>query len=159
MTDLQKHGQELLEEAIEKLWEAMIELTRPTSPQTPLPRVPAKPIRIVRKLELSVWINREGRASVYFCANGQCVLRWEAISGTISAFDKSRLLKDSVREMMPHLSHPRALANCLRQLRWLTAWMRKRAEGRRRAAEEILRQQRKWIEMLEGEIAMRGLAK
>ncbi len=158
MTELQQHGQKLLAEALDQLMEAMIELTQPTSPPTPLPRPPAKPIRIVRKLELSVWINREGRASVSFCVSGQCVLRFEAISGTICAFDKSRLLKDLVREMIPHLSHPRALAGCLRKLRWLSAWMRKRAEGRRRAAAEILRQQRKWIEELEGEIAMRKLA-
>ena len=41
--DLQMHGQKLLSEALVQFWEAMLELTRPTSPQTPLPRPPAKP--------------------------------------------------------------------------------------------------------------------
>jgi DNA-directed RNA polymerase specialized sigma54-like protein len=154
MTDLQKHGQELLAEAIAKLWEAMIELTRPTSPQTPLPRAPAKPIKIARGVELRVEV-RHGCVNVYVFAQGTCLKKINVSDGKSLDIYPSLTAK----EMMPYLSQPRALANCLRQLRWLTAWMRKRAEGRRRAAEEILRQQRKWIEMLEGEIAMRGLAK
>jgi hypothetical protein len=154
MTDLQKHGQKLLAEALKQLWEAMLELTQPTSPQTPLPRPPAKPIKITHKVVFEVLLDREGSSTVYFFADGYCVGRLTACNGTSHAVDSSRLAGD----MMPYLSHPRSLAHCLRQLRWLTAWMRKRAEGRRRAAAEILRQQRKWVEMLEGEIALRKLA-
>jgi hypothetical protein len=153
MTDLQKHGQELLSEAIKQLWEAMIELTRLTTPQTPLPRPPVKPIKIGRGVELRVEV-RHGCVTVYVFARGTCLKKIDVSEG------KSRDIYPSLtaKEMMPYLSQPRALANCLRQLRWLTAWMRKRAEGRRRAAAEILRQQRKWVEMLESEIALRKLA-
>jgi hypothetical protein len=153
MTNLQKHGQELLAEAIDKLWEAMIELTRPTSPQTPLPRPPAKPIKIARGVELRVEVRRDC-VTVYVFAQGICLKEINVCCGRSHDIYPSLTAK----EMMPYLSQPRAFANCLRQLRWLTAWMRKRAEGRRRAAAEILRQQRKWVEMLESEIALRKLA-
>jgi hypothetical protein len=154
MTDLQKHGRELLAEAFDQLWEAMMELTRPTLPQTPLPRPPAKPVRVARGVELRVEVENGRCVTVRVFAEGCCLesLRvWDTTSYTV---DHS----DLARKMMPYLSRPRALAHCLRQLRWLTAWMRKRAEGRRRAAAEILRQQRKWVEMLESEIALRKLA-
>jgi DNA-directed RNA polymerase specialized sigma54-like protein len=154
MTDLQTHGRELLSEALDRLWEAMRELTRPTSPPTPLPRPPAKPIRVSRKVELRVERENSRTITVDVFVDGRCLgsLRvWDTTNYTV---DHS----DLVGKMMPYLSRPRTLAHCLRQLQWLTEWMRKRAEGRRRAAEEILRQQRKWVEELEGEIAMRKLA-
>jgi hypothetical protein len=152
MTDLQKHGQKLLSEALTQLWEAMLELSRPTSPQTPLPRPPAKPIKIARGLEVRVQVG--SGVIVYFLLDGVCCDRWVASKGGC-CYNIPLLVKN----VMPHLSHPRALAHCLRQLRWLTAWMRKRAEGRRRAAAEILRQQRKWVEMLESEAALQELAR
>jgi len=156
MTDLQKHGQELLAEAIDKLWEAMLELTRPTSPQTPLPRPPAKPVRLARGLEIRMRVKES--VVVYFFANGVCFESWE-ISVNSSYGGGASAASRVARAMMPHLSHPRQLAQCLRQLRWLTAWMRKRAAGRRRAAAEILRQQRKWVELLESEAALQELAR
>jgi len=155
MTDLQKHGQELLSEALEQLGEAMIKLARPTSPQTPLPRPPANPIRVSQGVELRVDVEDGRCVCVRVFADGRCLesLRvWDTTNYTLDFLSL-------VRKMMPYLSCPRSLAHCLRQLRWLTGWMRKRAEGRRRAAAEILRQQRKWVEMLEGEIALRELAK
>jgi hypothetical protein len=153
MTDLQKHGRELLSEVVNQLWAAMIEFTRPTSPQTSLPRPPAKPIRVAGELELRIKVD-ERSVTVGAFAEGRCLgdLRvWDTTNYTIEP-------SDFVGRVIPYLRNPRALANCLRQLRWLTAWMRKRAEGRRRAAAEILRQQRKWVEELEGEIALRKLA-
>jgi hypothetical protein len=153
MTDLQKHGQELLSEALTRLWEAMLELTRPTSPQTPLPRPPAKPVRVTREVELKVDVE-DGRCVVVRIFADGCCLETLRVCDTTNYILNPECLMERV---MPHLSRPRALANCLRQLRWLTAWMRKRAEGRRRAAEEILRQQRRWVEMLESEIALRKL--
>jgi hypothetical protein len=149
---LQNHGQKLLSEALTQLWGAMLELIHPTSPQTPLPRPPAKPIKIARGIEVRVEI--EQGITVYFFINGVSSATWVASSGGC-CYNILLLAK----QLMPHLSHPRVLAYCLRQLRWLTAWMRKRAEGRRRAAAEILRQQRKWVEMLEGEAALQELAK
>jgi hypothetical protein len=153
MTDLQKHGKNLLSDALTQLWKAMFELTRPTYPPTPLPRPPAKPVRLTRKLELRVNVE-DGRCVVVRIFAGERLMR------SFEVHDKTDYAKnpsDLVERMMPHLSRPRALANCLRQLQWLTVWMRKRAEGRRRAAEEILRQQRKWVEKLESEIALRKL--
>jgi DNA-directed RNA polymerase specialized sigma54-like protein len=152
MTKLQKHGQELLSEALVQLWEAMVELVQPTFPQTPLPRPPAKGIKVVRQeVELKVRVERN-KIAVVFRVDGIHIAELR-VSDTDKMFDPSYLLG----KMMPHVDSPRALAHCLRQLRWLTAWMRKRAEGRRRAAEEILRQQRRWVEELEGEIALRKL--
>jgi hypothetical protein len=147
LTDLQKYG-EILSEAVERLWAAMIELARPTSPPTPLPRPPAKPVRVSRELEMRVGI--EGKSvTVSVFADGRCL---DELANYV--IDPSNF----VSRVMPYLHSPRAVASFLRQLQWLTAWMRKRAEGRRRAAEEILRQQRKWVEMLESEIALRKLA-
>jgi hypothetical protein len=153
MTDLQKQGRELLSEAVERLWAAMIELARPTSPPTPLPRPPAKPIRVSRELEMRVRID-ERSVTVGAFAEGRCLGDLQVWDTTNYTIDPS----DFVGRVMPYLHSPRAVASFLRQLQWLTAWMRKRAEGRRRAAEEILRQQRKWVEMLESEIALRKLA-
>ena len=154
MTDLQQHGQKLLSEALTQLWEAMLELTRPTSPQTPLPRPPAKPIRVSREVELKVDVENGRCVVVRVFARG-CCLETLRVQDTTNYIGPSDVVAKSV---MSYLSCPRDLVRCLRQLRWLTAWMRKRAEGRRRAAEEILRQQRKWVEMLESEIALRKLA-
>jgi hypothetical protein len=91
---------------------------------------------------------------VDFFVSGKQVGGWNLSQGHGFGIEPSRL----VIVMMTHLSQPRALAHCLRQLQLLTTLMRKRAEGRRRAAAEILRQQRKWVEMLEGETAMNRLA-
>ncbi len=151
MTNLQ-NAQKLLAESLAQLWEAMNELAQPTFPQTPLPRPPAKPIRLARQLELRVEV--DDGVIVRFYDGGVCFDRWGVAKGARYGGVPSNVIGTMVRR----LSHPRALAHCLRQLRWLTAWMRKRAEGRRRAAAEILRQQREWVEELESEIAMHKLA-
>jgi len=153
MTDIQEHGKELLAEALDQLWAAMIELTRPTFPTTPLPRPPAKPIRVTR--DLALWVKTEEKCIVvYVLGFGKQLDKLEVRDITTHTINTFRCAE----RIVPHLRSPHEIASCLRQLRWLTAWMRKRAEGRRRAAEEILRQQRKWVEMLESEIALRKLA-
>jgi hypothetical protein len=154
MTDLQKHWPELLSEALDQLWRAMMKLTRPTLPQTPLPRPPAKPVRVTREVELRVEIENSRSVAVRVFADGYCLESLRVWDTTTYTVDHS----DLARKMIPYLSRPRALANCLRRLQWLTVWMYKRAEGRRRAAEEILRQQRKWVEKLESEVALQKLA-
>lgn len=52
---------------------------------------------------------------------------------------------------------PRLVLRALRRIQAATAWCEARAEGRKRAAEEILSQQRKAVEMLELEAALLAL--
>lgn len=52
---------------------------------------------------------------------------------------------------------PRLILRALRRIQAATAWCEARAEGRQRAAEEILRQQAKAVEALEAEAAMLAL--
>lgn len=52
---------------------------------------------------------------------------------------------------------PRLVLRAIRRIQAAAAWCRRRKEGREREAMEILRQQRKWIEALEVEAAMRSL--
>ena len=54
-------------------------------------------------------------------------------------------------------AHPRRLLRALRRIEAATAWCYARAEGRKRMAEEILRQQAKARETLEAEAAIRAL--
>ena len=53
---------------------------------------------------------------------------------------------------------PRRILRALRRIQAAEAWCRARIEGRRRAAEEIVRQQARAVSVLEAEIAMGKLA-
>lgn len=53
---------------------------------------------------------------------------------------------------------PRRILRAIRRIEAATAWCLARAEGRRRAAEEILRQQARAVETLEAMAAMQALA-
>jgi len=54
---------------------------------------------------------------------------------------------------------PRRVWRMIRQINAVIAWCEKRAEGRRRAALEILRQQQKWIDKIVAEVTLERLAK
>jgi len=56
-------------------------------------------------------------------------------------------------------SQPRKVLRCLRRIQAATAWCYARAEGRKRAAEEILRQQQGAADTLKAEAAMQALGK
>lgn len=52
---------------------------------------------------------------------------------------------------------PRKVMHTIRQIRAAKQWCRNRIEGREREAREILKQQKKWADMVESEIAIRAL--
>ena len=62
---------------------------------------------------------------------------------------------EAIAAMASH--QPRLILRALRRIQAATAWCEARAEGRRRAAEEILRQQQEAVETLETEVAMQAL--
>ncbi len=54
-------------------------------------------------------------------------------------------------------AQPRCVYKSLQEIRKATEWCKKRTEGRKRHAEEILRQQSKWLEALRAEDTLQKL--
>jgi hypothetical protein len=80
------------------------------------------------------------------------------ICAKITLHSSKRVAQDMVQFLISNMDRPRDLVQALRRIQWLAAWARKRIDGRRRAAEEILKQQQKWVAILESEMAIRKLA-
>ena len=72
-------------------------------------------------------------------------------------FDGRFRTSDSLLAVCGH--QPRKVLRCLRRIQAATAWCYARAEGRKRAAEEILRQQQGAADTLKAEAAMQALGK
>lgn len=136
----------LIEEALIQLGRAVQEMMKPTRPATPLPRE-----RIFEFAPEVVWP---------YCYGGRVDFAKATAGGYWYALPTQR-------GGAPHLvqsicrgcnDQPRRLLRALRRIQAATAWCLARAEGRRRAAQEILRQQAKALSILEAEIAIRKLA-
>jgi hypothetical protein len=68
--------------------------------------------------------------------------------------------RDSAEQILKLLGYqPRNVLRALRRIQAATAWCQARAQGRRRAAREILHQQRAAAAILEAEVAIRALQK
>ena len=149
--------QDLLAEALGELRNAAQEMFGRTIPAVPLPRPrvftiapgvtwPSTERTEAQFLGILVWKHPEER--------GVGELPYTRYSLTISGPAKIAAI---VLERCKY--QPRLVLRALRRIQAAAAWCRARAEGRRRAAREILRQQARAEAALGGEIAIRALAK
>ncbi len=133
----------LLTDAIRQLGQAAEQaFDWPTTPQTPRPRL--RQFHIVPGLVIWPYPDQ----------------KWSRISvarDTRSIMDSPR---DSAEQILKLLGYqPRKVLRALRRIQAATAWCQARAQGRRRAAREILHQQRAAAAILEAEVAIRALQK
>jgi hypothetical protein len=147
----------LLSIAFLEVLNAVAELIKPTRPQTPWPR-PPKPVILGPNIVLNLARHKASHISYTLELHNRenYVNALFGIDGPLTSISQSA--QDMAQLVTSKTDRPRDLVRVLRQIRGLAAWARKRAEGRRRAAEEILRQQRKWVDILESEMAICKLA-
>ncbi len=53
--------------------------------------------------------------------------------------------------------HPRLMMEIIKELRWARQWLLDRLEGYQRAQQELLRQQKKWVEQAQAELTLHQL--
>ena len=130
----------ILSTALEDLEAAVDKLEKDTIPYTPIPRIRKFEI-VPRKM---TWPYKKDLRSFLTEAHVYGLERWKRknVSTIIIALCRAQ---------------PRLILRALRRIQAATAWCEARAEGRRRAAEEILRQQARAVEALEAEAAMLAL--
>ncbi|MGI9951408.1 hypothetical protein V3F56_03515 [Moorellaceae bacterium AZ2] len=133
----------ILVAALKDLMAAAEKLTADTVPGTPLPR-PRKFIFVQQGKKMvawPVWIKGE--------------LYWNFFEIPNTEFGS---VKDAVRSILFLTQEkPRLVLRALRRIQAATAWCEARAEGRKRQAQEILRQQSKAVEALEAEAVLLAL--
>ncbi len=134
--------------ALKKLYSAVKELTKDTTPITPMPR-----------------------PRVFFLAEG---ITWPLVRNQKIMWTDTRVTKraslgadplhaslmfvataDFVLDACGH--QPRLIHRALRRIQAATAWCEARTEGRRRQAAEILRQQARAVYALDAEVALEVL--
>jgi len=131
----------LIESAIVALNRAVDQLKQNTVPGTAMPR--PRVFHITRNV---VWPNNDpGWKTIRFEESGRS--RWL----NYCPADLAAMIVKSCGYQ------PRKILAALRRLQAATAWCYARAEGRKRAAEEILRQQKSALEVLEAEAALQAL--
>ncbi len=136
---------ELLCEALRELLEAYKAMVSQTAPSTPMPRP-----KVFKLAKNTYWprLDADGvEWHVFVVGKEQHNLY----------FDGKFRTSDSLLAVCGH--QPRKVLRCLRRIQAATAWCYARAEGRKRAAEEILRQQQGAADTLKAEAAMQALGK
>ena len=140
----------LLESAIAALDRAVNQLKQSTVPRTAMPR--PRVFRITRNV---VWPQvRDTGTGPYWK-----VLYFEFEESRKGRSIEYEYMRREAAEMIARSCsyQPRKILAALRRLQAATAWCYARAEGRKRAAEEILRQQASALEILEAEAALQAL--
>ena len=136
----------LLESAITALDRAVDQLKQNTVPSTAMPR--PRVFRITRNV---VW-PQVGDTGTYWK-----VIYFEASNGGRSIEYEYKHQETAKMIARSCGYQPRKILAALRRLQAATAWCYARAEGRKRQAEEILRQQASALETLEAEAALLAL--
>lgn len=141
-----KMYKKLIKESLLRLRHAAEEIEQQTMPTTPMPR--ARIFHICKDIS---W------PSIKIKTNA--VADWNYI-----AFKENRSLsleyypREATDRIIKKCHYqPRKILRALRRIEAATAWCYARAEGRKRAAEEILRQQASALEILEAEAALLAL--
>jgi len=140
----------LLTTALKELSAAVKKMTAETVPATPMPR--PKVFIICGKYCWPHIINEMDINWLYVTFNKTFSLTpdfWCHIADHPRRIAHTILLEEDYQ--------PRFILRALRRLQAATAWCEARAEGRKRQAKEILRQQKKAVEALEAEAAMLAL--
>lgn len=142
-----KTWESLLETALRELGSAVKVMVRPTFPATSEPRP-----RIFRFTDGLLWP---------YVAKGE--VSWNKFhrpdEDFFFSFGGEFVDRRSVIKIMNECGcQPAKILRALRRIQAATAWCYARAEGRKRQAEEILRQQASAVEALESEAAMQALS-
>lgn len=139
----------LIAAALADLREAVKELEAPTHPETPMPRP--------RVFELSARLVWPAHG---WDARGWVGSPWVRV-GLKGGPDTFYLANSGLAGLVVDDcgGQPRKVLRALRRIQAAAAWCRARAEGRGRAAQEILRQQAKALQTLEAEAALLALGK
>lgn len=140
----------LLESALTALNRAVDQLKQSTVPRTAMPR--PRVFHITRNV---VW------PQVHDTGTGTGPY-WKGLYFEESGKGRSIEWEYTRREAAEMIARscgyqPRKILAALRRLQAATAWCYARAEGRKRQAEEILRQQKSALEVLEAEAALQAL--
>jgi hypothetical protein len=151
---MKEQVKEVLEEALMNVMQSLQTLTHPTYPNVSLPR-PPKPIALGQDIYLDLRI-KDGQYKLLLVCCG--VVITQILRSGNAEYPIPAKAREMAEFIMPHVDRPRDIVRVVRRLQWLATWARKRMDGRRRAAEEILRQQRKWVDIIENEIAINKLA-
>ena len=142
----------LLESALAALDRAVDQLKQNTVPRTAMPR--PRVFRITRNV---VWPQvRDTGTGPYWKVLWKVLYFEENGKGRSIEWEYTRR---EAAEMIARSCgyQPRKILAALRRLQAATAWCYARAEGRKRQAEEILRQQASALEVLEAEAALQAL--
>lgn len=146
LCDVQQY-KELIELALKELVNAAEELTTETSPTTPLPRF-REFIFIEKNEEKVSWPGRD----------------WEGYylpEYFYTPIDKacSNINITCISILRLSGGQSRLILKALRRIQAATEWCKARTEGRKRAAEEIRKQQQKFADELDAEIVFSALKK
>jgi hypothetical protein len=143
----------LLESAITALDRAVNQLKQSTVPRTALPR--PRVFRITRNV---VWPQVRDTGTTGTGPYWK-VLYFEFEENRKGRSIEYEYMRREAAELIARSCgyQPRKILAALRRLQAATAWCYARAEGRKRQAEEILRQQKSALEVLEAEAALQAL--
>jgi hypothetical protein len=145
----------LIGEALSDLYKASKELEDEIKPTVPLPRRKVFvigqyywPVLDKNGVHWHVIAKKASFEDVYYTGK----------EAGIAFYDGTN---ESVAQSIIHSCHyqPRKILRALRRIQAATDWCLRRAEGRRRAAQEILRQQAQAVQTLEAEAVLRSLGK
>lgn len=150
MPDPTIHARELLKAAINDLRPAVGELTEKTTPPVPMPR--PRIFRVIQTATTTVeWPARTDTAIAW---NQFAVNSCHTSSRVSWVGEPSTVINVIIEETT---GRPKLMLRALRRIQAATAWCQARAEGRRRMAVEIARQQQRTTDILVAEAAMLAL--
>lgn len=133
--------------ALGDLEAAVEELIKETTPPVPLPRP-----RVFEIAPDITWPYREEKKIKWKGIYIPCQSPWEFSNRNLHSARTAKEICQACRW------RPRLVVRAIRRIEAAAAWCRRRAEGRRRAAKEILQQQRDALKKLQARTALRELA-
>ncbi|MBT9258227.1 MAG: hypothetical protein KM310_00510 [Clostridiales bacterium] len=135
---------QLVARALKQLADEFRNLIADTYPATPLPRF--RRFELARGIAWPRDTDTQSKFDLYYLEVGGRIF-------TITSSDLAEKIVDLSE------GKPRHILRSIRRIEAAAEWCRARAEGRKRMAEEILRQQKRAKEVLDAEIALMVLAK
>ncbi len=146
--------EQYLRDALVELAEGIEQMLAETNPHTPLPR--PRVFKIQRRF---LWPRIDGRVN-WWVMVGRGGWPWYEVDPRYFHREASNPAEGLVKALLQASGcQPARVIQAAAQIRAAAEWCRKRAEGRRRHAEEILRQQRRAVEKIETDRALKALSK
>jgi len=151
MTEIQDTSQRALELAFRQLRRAEDRFQEPTIPHTPLGRP-----RVFRIARFFWPVKTRAPGGLRQAHLG--FLQWTGKQDNARGAPGPYSFEVAIIDILNWTGNqPRRVWRVIRQINAVIAWCEKRAAGRKRAAEEILRQQAPWISKIEAEVLVEEL--